>query len=59
LLHQDLRLSNFLQLDCSTRQQMSLVFAQLVMFLEMLSVHVAQARSTSVVTVELLNLNQS
>jgi hypothetical protein len=38
---------------------MNLVFAQLVMFLEMLNVHVAQARSTSVVTVELLNLNQS
>jgi hypothetical protein len=59
LLHQDLRLSNFLQLGCNTQQQMSLAFAQLVMFLEMLNVLVAQGRSTSVVTVELLNLNQS
>jgi hypothetical protein len=48
-----------LQLDCSTRQQMSPVFAQLVMFLEMRNVHAGLVRSTSVVTVALLNLNQS
>jgi hypothetical protein len=54
-----LRQSNFLQLDCNTPQQMNQVFAELVMFLAMLHAHVVQARSTSVVMVELLNSNQS
>jgi hypothetical protein len=54
-----LRQSSFQPLDCSTQQQMSLVFAQLVMFLETLHAHAVPVRSTSVVMVALLNLNQS